>query len=104
MFFFSKTWLEVGGAVALFGKICVWLQLKEWYAWNLPVHFLSFTLPLILNQSLKLGDYFPICRTGIFTFFNYLVTEEEGRLLALLLFLFGIYKGEASMQVVKVGG
>lgn len=40
---------------------------------------------------------------GIILFFSYSVTKEDVRLLALLLFLFGIYEREASIQVVRLG-
>lgn len=41
---------------------------------------------------------------GIPTFFNYLVTGGDSGLLALLLLLFGINKGEAGGQVVRIVG
>lgn len=40
---------------------------------------------------------------GIMLTFSYSVTEEDGRLLALMLFLFAISKGEASGIGVGIG-
>lgn len=83
---------------------CVCGSIEGMVFMNHPSPFPAVCFPVDLEPiTCPCRTVFPIYKMGILTFCSHSVTEEDDSLLASVLFLFEIYKGEACIQEVRVG-